>query len=211
MRIQATVAGYGTDKASKRVALVLNGKEVASKPVDVPAGGRASVEFLTLDAPFGMNRGEIRIEPADDFPNDDRRYFSVERADPRHILFVHEERNQRSVLYYQTALTASNEAAFVLEPVNVEQVANVSPSKYGIVVLSDVASLPGQFEGALQKYVRSGGAVMIALGRIAAMKTRVPIFDEAISETHYATREGTEAQPKIQKGCLVAARERDLH
>jgi hypothetical protein len=194
VRIQATVAGYGTDKASKRVALVLNGKEIASKPVDIPAGGRASVEFLTLDAPYGMNRGEIRVEPADNFPTDDRMFFSVERADPRHILFVHEERNQRSVLYYQTALDASNEAAFVLDPVTAEQVANISPSKYAIVVLSDVASLPGQFEGALQKYVRSGGAVLIALGRMSALHNRVPVFDEAIAETRYASREGERFQ-----------------
>jgi len=78
--------------------------------------------------------------------------------------------------------------------VTVEQVANVSPSKYAIVVLSDVASLPGQFEGALQKYVRSGGAVMIALGRMSAMHNRVPVFDEAISDAHYATREGERFQ-----------------
>src|SRR5882762_6961522 len=130
-----------------------------------------------------MNRGEIRVTPADDFPSDDRFYFSVERADPRRILFVHEERDHRSVLYYQTALDASNEAAFSLEPVTVEQVANISPSKYAVVVLSDVASLPGSFDGALQKYVRSGGAVMIALGRMAATRNRVPVLDEAISDT----------------------------
>ncbi len=194
VRIRATIVGYGTQKATKTVALVLNGKEIASKQVETPAGGRASVEFLTLDAPYGMNRGEIRITPADDFPSDDRRYFSIERADPRHILFVHEQRNQRSVLYYQTALDASNEAAFTLEPVTVEQVANISPSKYAVVVLSDVASLPGQFESELKKYVQSGGAVMVALGRMSAMKNRVPVFDEAISETHYATREGERFQ-----------------
>jgi Aerotolerance regulator N-terminal/von Willebrand factor type A domain len=194
VRIQATLAGYGTEKASKRVAMVLNGKEIASKQVDVPAGGRASVEFLTLDAPYGMNRGEIRITPADDFPSDDHIYFSVERADPRRILFVHDGRNQRGLLYYQTALDASNEAAFVLEPVTVEQVANVSPSKYAVVVLSDVASLPGAFESALQKYVRGGGAVMIALGRMSAQHNRVPVFDEAIDEARYNAREGDRFQ-----------------
>ena len=188
VRIQATIAGYGTTKASKNVALLLNGKEIASKPVEVPAGGRASVEFLTLDAPYGMNRGEIRVTPTDDFPSDDRFYFSIERADPRRILFVHEERNRRDVLYYQTALDASTDAAFVLEPVTVDQVANVSPSKYAVVVISDVASLPGAFESALQKYVRGGGAVMIALGRMSASHPRVPIFDEAIDETRYAPR-----------------------
>ena len=194
VRIQATIAGYGTSKAVKNVALVLNGKEVATKQVEVPAGGRASVEFLTLDAPYGMNRGEIRITPADDFPSDDRIYFSIERADPRRILFVHEERNRRDLLYYQTALDASNEAAFVLEPAVVEQVANVSPSKYAVVVLSDVASVPGAFEAALQKYVRGGGAVFIALGRMSATHPRVPIFDQAIDETRYAAREGERFQ-----------------
>src|SRR5579864_1521620 len=194
VRIQATIAGYGTPKALKNVALVLNGKEIASKQVEVPAGGRASVEFLTLDAPYGMNRGEIRITPADDFPSDDLIYFSIERADPRRILFVHEDRNRRDLLYYQTALDASTEAAFVLEPVTVDQVANVSPSKYAVVVLSDVASLPGAFEGALQKYVRGGGAVLIALGRMSATHPRVPIFDQAIDETRYAPREGERFQ-----------------
>src|SRR5262245_707022 len=197
VRIQATIVGYGTQKATKSVTLVLNGKEITSKQVETPAGGRASVEFLTLDAPYGMNRGEIRITPADDFPSDDRRYFSLERADPRHILFVQEQRSQRScsaACYYQTALDASNDAAFTLEVVTAEQVANISPSKYAVVVLSDVGSLPGQFENELKKYVQSGGAVMIALGRMSAMKPRVPIFDEAISETHYASREGERFQ-----------------
>jgi Aerotolerance regulator N-terminal/von Willebrand factor type A domain len=194
VRIQATIAGYGTAKALKSVALVLNGKEIATKQIEVPAGGRASVEFLTLDAPYGMNRGEIRITPADDFPSDDRIYFSIERADPRRILFVHEERNRKDLLYYQTALDASNEAAFVLEPVTVDQVANVSPAKYAVVVLSDVASLPGAFEAALQKYVRGGGAVLIALGRMSAMHPQVPIFDQPIDETRYTPREGERFQ-----------------
>ena len=126
--------------------------------------------------------------------SDDRIYFSIERADPRRILFVHEERNRRDLLYYQTALDASNEAAFVLEPIVVEQVANVSPSKYAVVVLSDVASVPGAFEGALQKYVRGGGAVLIALGRMSATHPRVPIFDQAIDETRYASRRGERFQ-----------------
>jgi hypothetical protein len=197
VRVQATLVGYGTEKASKRVALVLNNKEIASKQVDVPAGGRASVEFLTLEAPYGMNRGEIRIAPADDFPSDDRLYFSVERADPRHILFVYEAGKPKGLLYYRTALDASNEAAFALESATVEQVANISPSKFSLVVLSDVASIPAAFESALEKYVRSGGAVMIALGRMSAMHKRVPVFGEAIDDTRYSSREGERFQSAV--------------
>jgi len=197
VRVQATVSGYGTEKASKRVALVLNNKEIASKQVDVPAGGRATAEFLTLDAPFGMNRGEIRVEPADDFPSDDRLYFSTERADPRHILFVHEAGKPKGLLYYGTALDASNEAAFVLESATVDQVANISPSKFSLVVLSDIASIPAVFESALEKYVRSGGAVMVALGAMSAVHKRVPVFGEAIAAAPYASREGERFQSAV--------------
>jgi hypothetical protein len=197
VRVQATLVGYGTEKASKRVALVLNNKEIAAKQVDVPAGGRASVEFLTLEAPYGMNRGEIRIAPADDFPSDDRLYFSVERADPRHILFVYEAGKPKGLLYYRTALDASNEAAFALESATVEQVANISPSKFSLVVLSDVASIPAAFESALEKYVRSGGAVMIALGSMSAMHKRVPVFGEAIDDARYSSREGERFQSAV--------------
>src|SRR5260370_2361329 len=127
-----------------------------------------------------MNRGEIRGPPADDFPSDDRFYFSIERADPRRILFVHEEKNRRDVLYYQTALDASTDAAFVLEPVTVDQVANVSPSKYAVVVISDVASLPGAFESPPQRYVRAPSAPLLALRPMPASPPRLPLLHAPI-------------------------------
>jgi len=91
----------------------------------------------------------------------------------------------------------------VLEPVVVDQVANVSPSKYAVVVLSDVASLPGQFEGALQKYVRGGGAVMIALGRMSATHPRVPIFDQAIDESGSEETRAARYRDARRVACVV--------
>ena len=64
-RVQATVAGFGTPAARRTVSLVLNGKVASSKTVDVPENGRASVEFIGLDATYGLNRGEVRIDSAD--------------------------------------------------------------------------------------------------------------------------------------------------
>jgi hypothetical protein len=56
--------------------------------VEVPENGRATVEFLSLDVPYGRNKGEVRIDTADTLAADDSFYFSVERSDPRHALFV---------------------------------------------------------------------------------------------------------------------------
>jgi Aerotolerance regulator N-terminal/von Willebrand factor type A domain len=189
-RVLATIAGYGTEPATRRVSLVLNGREIASKSVDVPAGGRATVEFLSLDVPFGLNRGEIRIDPGDSLPGDDRFYFSIERAAARHVLFVHEAASERDLLYFRTALEAASESAYELDPVPVERTANLAPQKYAFVVLSDVASLPASFEAALRSYVRTGGSVLVALGRQASLSGRVPVLDSGVIDTRYFTRDG---------------------
>ncbi|HTQ53285.1 MAG TPA: BatA and WFA domain-containing protein [Bryobacteraceae bacterium] len=193
-RIQATIAGYGTQEAARRVSLVLNGREIDSKSVVVPASGRASAEFLSVEVPFGLNRGEVRIDSADNLPDDDHFYFSVERAEARHVLFVHAGRNQRDALYFRTALEAAAESAYVLDAVPVEQCANLAPQKYAFVVVSDVPSLPPPFETALRNYVRAGGSVLVALGREAAAGSRVPVFDGAVADSRYFTRDGDRFQ-----------------
>ena len=86
--------------ATRQVSLVLDGKVLETKSVNVPANGRASVEFLSLESPYGFHRGEVRIEPHDDLSADDRFPFAVERTDPRRVLFLHRggEEPRRAVL-----------------------------------------------------------------------------------------------------------------
>ncbi len=194
VRVQATVAGYGTQGAARRVTLVLNGREVEAKTVDVPAGGRAEAEFLSLDVPHGLNRGEVRIDGGDAFPADDRFYFAIERSDPRPALFVHEPQNARAALYFRAALESATQPAFTLDAVTADRSAGLSPSKYAFVALSDVASLPASFENALKDYVRSGGSVLVAAGSFTAVRRRVPVTGQAIPETLAFSREADRFQ-----------------
>src|ERR1700676_1857451 len=89
-RVQAVISGYHTKAAKRTVSLVVNGKAIATQTVDVPAEGRASVEFSSLDVPYGLARCEVRIDSADSLPADDSSLFAVKRSDPRKVLFVHE-------------------------------------------------------------------------------------------------------------------------
>jgi hypothetical protein len=193
-RVEATIAGYGTEQSTRRVSLMLNGREMDSKSVTVPAGGRAAAEFQIADVPYGLNRGEVRIDSGDSLPDDDRFYFSVERTEARRVLFVHDGRNQRDALYFRTALEAAAESAYELEAVPVEQSAHLAPQKYAFVVLSDIPSLPPDFEAALRSYVRAGGSVLVALGRESALRGRVPIFDEPVVEMRYYARDADRFQ-----------------
>jgi hypothetical protein len=190
VRVQAVVAGFGTPAATRTVSLVLNGRVLETKTVPVPENGRAGVEFNSLEAPFGFNRGEVRIDSGDSFPADDRFNFSIERADPHPVLFVRDGRDTRSQVYFGNALGAASEAAFRLENVTTDQVANLSPSKYAFVVLSDAALLPAGFADALGKYVRGGGSLLIALGPAATSGRRIPVFDENLRGERYSSRDG---------------------
>ena len=190
VRLQATIAGYGTPAAKRTVTLVLNGRTLQTKTVDVPAGGRGQVEFLGLDAPYGFSRGEVRIDSVDVLPGDDRYFFSVERADPRKVLFVDDGRHPRAELYFRAALDSAGDGAFTVEEQRPEAAAAATLSTYPFVVLSDLSNVPQALDSALQNYVRNGGSVLIALGPAAAVLPRVPILDEAIQASNYAGREG---------------------
>jgi hypothetical protein len=189
-RVLVTVAGYGNTKSSRSVSLTLNGRTVESKSVEVPESGRATVEFLSLDVPYGRNKGEVKIDSGDKLPADDTYFFSVERSDPRRALFVHEAENSRGLLYFKAALEASGQSAFEIDAANAAQIGNISPSKYAFVVLSDVGSLPGGFENDLRTYVRAGGSVLISLGRQAVARTKVPVSDGKVEGSRYSGREG---------------------
>jgi len=193
-RVQATIAGFGTEAATLRAALVVNGKVLETKEVAAPANGRATVEFQSLDAPHGLNRAEVRLESRDAFPADDRFLFSVERSDPSRVLFVHEARDTRSPTYFRAALEASSQATFALETADTGQLAGRRPSNYAFVVLSNIVSLPQVFEDELKKYVREGGSALIATGPSTITMGRVPLFDGARVESHYASRQGERFQ-----------------
>jgi Aerotolerance regulator N-terminal/von Willebrand factor type A domain len=189
-RVQAVIAGYGTPAASRTVSLVVNGNTIATRKVEIPADGRATVEFQPLDVPYGLNRCAVKIDSADGFPADDISVFAVKRADPERVLFVHQASDSRSPVYFGAALAAASQASFTLQSIDNEKSTDIDPSKYAFVVLSDAMALPSIFENALLQYVRGGGSVLIAAGTSAAHHARIPIFGGYSSDAHSYSRDG---------------------
>jgi hypothetical protein len=183
VRVQAVIAGYETPAAQRTVSLVVNGKTTATKTVAVPANGRATVDFPTLEVPYGFNRCEVKMDSADVLPADDLRRFAVERSDPQKALLIHNYGDSRSPLYVAAALSAAAQSAFTLESINVNEAADRRPSNYAFIVLSDLNSLPSLLENSLTEYVRSGGSLLIAAGTSAGGRSQIPIFGAHIVET----------------------------
>ncbi len=189
-RVLAVVAGHQTPAATRTVSLVINGVVAATKKVDVPADGRATVAFESLDVPYGASRCEVRIDAADGFSADDASSFAVKRADPERVLFVHQAGESRSQLYFGAALGAAAQASFVLQPIVADQAADVDPTKYAFVVLSDVTSIPSILENSLLQYVRNGGSVLIAAGMSEGHRQKIPVFGESATDARYYSRSG---------------------
>jgi hypothetical protein len=193
-RVRAVVAGFGTPPATKVVSLVVNGKTLATRRVDVPANGRATVEFTPLDVNYGFNRCEVRMDGGDALPADDAGVFAVRRSDPQRVLFVHAGSDTRSAVYFGAALKAAAGSSFVLQPVAQEQATDFDPSRFAFVVLSDSVSLPAIFEHALDQYVAKGGDVFIALGTEAARRGHIPVWEGDVTGTRDYVRAAAETQ-----------------
>jgi hypothetical protein len=193
-RVLVTVAGYGTDPAVRKVTLMLNGKVLESKSVQVPAGGRADVEFPALDASYGSNRGEVRIDGADSFPDDDHFYFAVERSDPRPALFLRSNSDSRSLTYFKTAMDAAREPAFILEAAPVEQAGNINLSRFAFVVVCDTGTLPKGLEQNLTSYATAGGQVLVVMGRSFSSGGTVPATELRVAGAHFTVSESERFQ-----------------
>ena len=180
--VQAVIAGFGTPAAQRTASLLVNGKTVAVKTVAVPANGRATVEFSTLQPPYGFSRCEVKIDSADGFAADDVRRFAIERSDPQKVLLIHNYSDSRSPFYIGAALSAAAQSAFTLESINASEAADRKLTNYAFVMLSDVNSLPPLLENALTDYVRSGGSLLIAAGTSAGGRLQIPIFGARILE-----------------------------
>ena len=190
-RVRAVVAGFGTPAARKTVSLIVNGKTIAARKVDVPANGRATVDFAPLDVGYGFNRCAVAIEGGDAFPADDTSIFAVRRSDPERVLFVHDAGDTRSGTYFGAALAAAG--SYVLQSMPREQTTDVDPARFAFVVLSDTVALPSIFEHALTPYVAKGGNVLIMLGTRAARHTPIPLWGGEVEDTHNYARSGNAA------------------
>jgi hypothetical protein len=189
-RLTAAIAGWQTPAASRQVSLVLNNKVVAAKTVAVPASGRAQVEFLGFDVPYGANRGEVRIEPHDSLPEDDAYLFSVERADPRRILFLYAGGRSHEGFFYKAAMESSATAGLLVDEAPLEDASNIDLTKFVFVVLSDPGELGSAVAARIRSYVEKGGALLIAAGIDTARAGTVAVTSAKISGGNMAQAAG---------------------
>lgn len=192
-RVVSVIKGWQTETAARKVSLFLDRRLIASQQVSVPANGRAPVEFLGVDVPYGAHRGEVRIEPHDDLPEDDAFPFAIERADPAPVLFLSSGRT-RDAFYYQSALEAAG-AGFTVQASTWSQAAGTDFSRFAFVAIADDGGLNPAIEAQLSAYVRRGASLLVLSGAGTLLHSRVAVSGMA---AHPSDRSVTGARAVTQ-------------
>lgn len=187
-KVNATIAAFNAPAARKTVVLKVNGKTLGSKTIDVPENGRASVEFTGLEGAYGWLKGEVEILDSDALADDNRFYFTVERADPRKVLLIADQRGSRATLYFKAALESSAQSFFSVEEMSAAAAAAANLSSYAFVVLNDPGVSIKAIEPTLRKYVESGGAIWIAAGTQTGSMPTVPVAGFEANGSKLASR-----------------------
>jgi hypothetical protein len=183
-RLTLTVAGWQTPQAKRTVSLLLDGRTIASKEVDIPPSGKAEAQFTGFDVSYGAHRGQVRISPSDALPQDDTFPFSVTRSDPARALFLYTGNRSQEAFYYKSAMQAAADSGLTVQPQSLEQAGAIDFTKYAFVVLNDPGELDRNIAQALCTYISRGGAVFIAIGPRTTATGRVPLSSDHISGTH---------------------------
>jgi hypothetical protein len=161
--LTAALANFGDEPVSRRVALVMDDRELESRAVELDARGVATVEFAPVTLPQGGARFTIRAEP-DALPLDDELHLAISPARNLHVLIVESGAGAEPSLYIERALGIGDAPRFRVERRSVAQLRAADLQGPAAVVLNDAPFPGGEAGRALIEYVRGGGGLLIAVG-----------------------------------------------
>ncbi|MFW5693166.1 MAG: vWA domain-containing protein, partial [Thermoguttaceae bacterium] len=171
-RFQVAVKSFAAQPAGRQaVELLVDGRRVAQRHVDVPAGGEASVVFEhRFDRP-GDRAVEVRAE-GDALATDNRRYLAVPVRRSVSVLCIEGRPSGKpfggAADYLAVALAPADEPGLAA-PIEVE----VAPesailerdlSRYDLLAMCNVAQFTAGETDVLSGYLRGGGSLLVFLG-----------------------------------------------
>lgn len=195
-QLAVEVRTTSTAQQKREAIVILDGNEVARRafqigpamaaPPSSEGEGSPPQDLLTLAASTGdvsaaqarvllalpelspsAHRVEVRLEPADALPQDDRHFAVLEHADPR-VLVVSRSSGVDDAVYAAAAVSSLDSPRLLTEQASGQDAENRPLQNYAAVIVTDVAALSSAAAANIADYARAGGALLITLGPGAA-------------------------------------------
>ena len=170
--VRVTVVNYGRlDNRRATVELSVNGQPVGSRPIEVSSNGRQEAAFTcTFPTPGSYSLEAALTEHQDLLPADDRRAVSIQVEASVPVLLV-EGRGASLGLEGKLGFLAcaldpeqNGLGPFKLTRIPLTQLTPSLLQDYRVIVLGDASVLEPAMVDALERFVVSGGGVLVGLG-----------------------------------------------
>jgi hypothetical protein len=188
--LQAGVRSFAGTASEKTLRLMHNGRLVDEQSVNVDAGGRAQVTFAALTLADGANRVSVELSPGDALDEDDVRMLALQRPEPRPVLLVSGDLRGRDTLFVESAMQSLSQLALSVDETAPAGIDDRQLSDYNFVVVADAGALSAAQTAALQAYVQSGGALLLAFGPRSTGLATVPVTGQAFATAPGVTNRG---------------------
>jgi hypothetical protein len=161
----------------------INEQTVEKRDISLSSRDAKVVEFSGFNLNDGSNRCSIDIT-TNDFPADNRFYFTLKREVPARALIVESPTRGRSdSLHLQSALTTDDDLPFSFTLKTAGSVDPANVPEYSLIILNDSGSPSPALAESLSKFVNNGGQLIVATGP----RTEVNSFNNALQQVMPAT------------------------
>jgi hypothetical protein len=160
----ASLVNFGESAVpARRVALLLDGRELESRTASLEARGVATVEFAPVTLPSAGARFTVRAD-ADALAIDDEFNIALSPGRNLNVLVVESGASEGASLFLERALEIGQAPRFQVERRAVGQLRAADLENRAVVILNDAPFPGGQAGRALLEYVRAGGGLIVATG-----------------------------------------------
>ena len=196
-KLAVHVANFG-DEERRPVTLdfQINEQTVEKRELTFAPREEKVVEFTDFNLAEGTNRCAVRLR-AEDFAPDNDFYFTLRREAQSKALIVDGSSRGGDSFYLQSALAAGGDLPFTFD---VRGAGAVDPNAVGahsLVILNDAGLAPGPLSESVERFVESGGRLVIAAGP----HTKPESFNRAFGRVAPAT---LNEAVQLQRGESVA-------
>jgi hypothetical protein len=160
--IVAQVRNQESRTVTRRATLLVQGREVETKPVELGAQGIAAVRFTPVAVPPNAVPATVRLDP-DPLQPDDVFNFTLSRDQSLPILVLSRSPANRSV-FLRRALALGREPPFDLTIQSPDAVTPSSLDRYAVVVLNNVTFPGGALGSRLVERVQAGAGLIVVAG-----------------------------------------------
>lgn len=194
--LEVRVRGLTSGMAPREVVLTIDGEERGRQKIAPGGSAEERLAFAGLGLEAGEYRVVVALEPEDALPADDRFHLVIERSEPR-ALVVAANRAGDDAAYFEAAVSALTAPRLAVERVAVASLTERPLGEYAVLIVSDAGIMSGEAEAAVERYLASGGTILMTAGPRAAARDTLPLTRHRIAGGARDQRRGSTRAARV--------------